>query len=178
MVILNVTKAIKYLPLSKDTSKNKGRYDIIYEIALNNKTTTDEIELNFGLYLAKIIFERVQTSIVTQTINGKPMSSIYPKLSQKYNNSKPLKARDKFWINTGKLLKQMRVWKSASGVNVGFAPNKKYSHGAKIGDVAVWLEKGTKFVPPRPLFTPQVVFISKNIDAYFKHFVMLSGYKI
>lgn len=210
MILINVSKAIKYLPMSRNTNKNRQRYDILYDIAVSNNTNIDKIEIDFAIYLANILKLRVEHAIKTQKINGIPMSAIftkkgvntitelsskndkagtsmskiYQKLSDSYNKSKNPINKDKFWTNTGELVKKLKVWKSSKGVNVGFPPNARHTKSqysksrAKLDDIVKWMEYGTKKMPARPLFTAVVSHISKNIDVYFVHFIQLKGYKI
>lgn len=174
MILINVTGAVKYLPMSRSTSKNKSRYDIMFDLAVAKKSTVDNQEIEFAIYLAHVIKQRVEHCVKTQTIDGKPMSAVYKKLSDRYNNSKPPRTKNKFWVNSGELIKRMRIWKSKSGINIGFPKGKKHPNSkANLVDILDWMENGNNKMVARSLFKPIISHISKNIDGYFIHWIKL-----
>lgn len=140
---------------------------------LNNKYITPErIQDDFAYYLAAVLRAQVQRSIRTQKIGMKQMKYIYKPLSDKYKETKEKRNKDKFWINTGTLLDNIRIWRTGNQVRVGFKNSDVYPHtNMRLVRVLLYLEKGTKNIPARPLFVPHAKKIMKQISRLFAHFI-------
>ena len=134
----------------------------------------------FTLFLAMLIKRHISNAVKTQKISGKPMRLVYKPLSHRYNKSKPKKTQNKFWVNQDFLIKNIKVWQLKNGdVFIGYranavhkaTPYRKGKKRVKASDLMVYLEKGTKKIPPRPLFTIIVRNVAKNISFYLRMFI-------
>ena len=166
--IINITKITTYSPLFKQTSKNKNRFYKLDEIASEYDIEVFELQKMFAMYLARIVAIRVQEAIKTQKINGKSMNSAYAPLSSSYNKKKVAKNKDKFWINTEFVVKNLRVYRAGryGEIYIGFPQNVKHpSNNTKVQDILMYNEK------KRPLFKPTLQFVSKRLGGYFNAFL-------
>ena len=173
---VNLTKIARYQPLTKS---KKGRAYII-AVAKEFNTSEELLMRKFTFFLGMLVKRHIQNAVKTQKISGKPMRMVYKPLSSKYKASKPKSTRDKFWINSGFLIENLKLWQLKNGdVFIGYRGNavhkgKPYRRGSKrvkASDVMVYVERGTKKIPPRPLFTIIVRNIAKNISFYLEMFV-------
>lgn len=166
--LINITKITKYSPLFKQTSKNKSRFLKLDEIAYKYDIEVYELQKMFAIYLARIIAMRVQEAIKTQKINGKSMKSIYTPLSSSYKNTKVTKNKNKFWINTEFLVKNLKVYRAGryGDIYIGFPKNVKHpTNDTRVQDIMMYNEA------KRPLFKPILRFVSKRLDKYFNAFI-------
>jgi len=170
-MVLNLTKLANYKPL---TRSKKGIAKLVL-VSEQLNIPYNELMRGFIMFLAELVKTKIQHSVQTQTIAGKPMRLIYPKLSPKYNASKPKSSQGKFWINSGFLIENLRIWQVKNGnVFIGYRGNavhkgKPYMQGhkrVKASEVMLYVERGTRKMPPRPLFTVIVKVIAKNISFY------------
>ena len=175
-MVVNLTKLIRYRPLTKSI---KGQV-VLGQLAIERNVPPERLMRAFTLFLAVLIRRHVQNAVKTQKIGGKPMSMVYKPLSPKYNQSKPLQTQGKFWRNTDFLIANLKVWQLKNGdVFVGYRGNAvhrgtPYQAGkkrVKASQVMVYMEKGTKKMPPRPLFSVIVRNIAKNISFYLEMFI-------
>lgn len=177
MTLINITNALRYSPLSKNNPRNKGRYDTLQDIAVATKRDIDQMELEFAQYIARIIRDRARLFIQTQKIGNRPMSVVYKPLNEEYNKSKPQTSKGKFWINSGEFVKKLTAYTNNGRVYVGFPNFSIYRKtGVRHQKVLNWLESGNRRVPARPLFTPIVSMVSKNLDQYFNQYLKIMGY--
>lgn len=177
MTLINITKSLKYSPLSKNNTRNKNRYDTLFDIAVATKRNTDQLELEFAQYIARIIRDRARLFVQTQKIGNRPMNVIYKPLNENYNKSKPQSSQGKFWINSGELINKLTVYTNIGHVYVGFPNFSIYKKtGVRHQKVMNWMEHGNRRIPARPLFTPIVTMISKNLDQYFNQYLKLMHY--
>jgi len=172
VLIINVSNILKYSPMRNDTVKNRRRLDILSDIANETNTDIDKIVWYFSKYIASIINYQIKKSIESQKVVGKSMKSVYKPLNKKYSKSKPYGTKTKFWINSGFLVNNIKVYQSGGTLYVGVPEKIKYK-GSKISvkKVILYMEKGTKKQPPRPLITPIVRELEKRIDRVFNNFV-------
>lgn len=174
--LININKITKYQPMKNKTSKNIKRTDFIDEKAVELDRDIDWFYEEFTRYMAIIIVNRIKHSVQTQTVGGKSMKSKYKPLSKSYNKSKPKRTQGKFWINSDYLIKNIKVFKRGSSWNIGYPKIIRHPSGKDVPahDILVFLEKGTKNgVPARPLITPTLKIVAKNLDGYFWHWVKL-----
>jgi len=170
MTLIKVDKIIKMSPLSRSYDK----LVIINEIIANNKLTPEKLQNDFAYYIASVLRARVKESIYKQSLGRRPMKSLYKPLNKYYSKTKPKANQDKFWINTGYLVNNLKLWRSGNTVRIGFKNSDTYpSSSTKLVNVILWLEKGTKNIPARPLFSPHAKHISKHISQYFKHYIKM-----
>lgn len=174
-MVVNLTKIVRYRPLSKSVKGQSYMQLMAQELNVTERLLMQK----FTLFLAMLIRKQVAEAVRTQTIRGKPMRLVYRKLNKKYNDSKPTATKGKFWTNKDFLIKNLKVWQVNSGdVFIGYRSNAvhkatPYSRGkkrVKASNLMVYLEKGTKKIPPRPLFSIIVKNIAKNISFYLKMF--------
>lgn len=166
--LINITKITSYSPLFKKTTKNKNRFFKLDEIAFEYDIEVYELQKMFAMYLAKIIAIRVQEAIKTQKINGKSMNFTYAPLSSSYKKKKVVKNRDKFWINTEFIVKNLRVYRAGryGDIYIGFPQNVKHpTNNTKVQDIMMYNEA------KRPLFKPTLQFVSKRLGGYFNAFL-------
>ena len=153
-------------------SRSMGKVETIVDILDNPKINALDIQAGFAKYMAVILRARVQESIKTQKIGRRPMKHLYPELDKSYSRSKPKHRQDKFWINTGHLVDSLVVWRQGSVIKIGFKGSQYYpGTRTKTIKVLLWNERGTKRIPPRPLFVPVAKFLSKNMGRYFEAYI-------
>lgn len=171
MTLIEVRGVLTYKPLSK----SKARVDQVVGILGDGRITSQGLQQDFAKYLAIILQQRVQRSVDTQAIGRRPMRSLYKPLSSKYRARKIPLNRDKFWINTDYLIKNLSVWRRGGIINVGYRPRQLHPESkTPLSDIIKYLEEGTETgIPPRPLFTPHAIFIRKNISRYFDAYLRL-----
>jgi hypothetical protein len=168
MTLIVVPEVLKFQPLLKSRKKLEQITD---ELRIRN-LTPDKLQDEFARYLASVLRARVQRSIQLQTIGTKHMKDIYKPLSPDYNKTKPKFSKDKFWINTRYLVDHIQIFKTGREYRVGFKNSDTYIDGkTKVAKVVVWLERGTKNIPARPLFSVHSKYITKNIMRFFAHFL-------
>ena len=101
-------------------------------------------------------------------VKYKPLSPKYAKY-KKDNNMK-----QGFWQATGFSQVNLEFWKLRKGhYAIGFKRNLIHpASGTKIYKIHQYLEKGTKNIPPRPLYLPIARKIQRHLyDVYFKRFI-------
>jgi len=173
---VNLTKLARYRPLTKSVRGNA----LVDSVAREYGVTPERVMKEFTLFLAVLIRRHIQNAVKTQKIAGRKMKYAYKPLSSRYNQTKPDKYKDKFWINSDFLIKNLKVWQLKKGdVYIGYrnnavhkgTPYKSGQKRVKASDLMVYLERGTKKIPPRPLFTVIIRNIAKNIFFYLEMFV-------
>ena len=143
--------------------KNKRKYRRIAELFSKYKQH-DLVEQLFVKFMAKAVLFWIKDAVKKQRIGYRHMSSIYPPLSPKYKKRKKLENRNKFWINTGWLIDNLKMWKYKDWF-IGYPTYIKYKNKrVKAGQVFLFLEKGTSKVPPRPLFSEALKWFDRNFD--------------
>jgi len=166
-VLIRVNKVIDYQPLKRKTSKSVQREEQIKNLSELTGLTEDQIVLRFGYYLSQIVKLRIKDSVAKQKVGNKRFSTVYKPLSEEYKKRKRYNTRDKFWINTGRLINSIEVWRWKNRIFVGIKDKE-------VHKLILFLEKGTKNgVPARPLVFPIIKNISSRIDAYFNQYVVL-----
>ena len=175
--MIHVTKVLSYQPLSGPASAaSQERLRKIDELAKLYHVDPEAVTVAFGRYLVEVIRERVRWSVQTQTVGHRAMKAIYKPLSESYKKRKVPANRDKFWVNTDFLIRHLRVWKHSGQIYLGYPKHvmhpetKDRKKPVWAALIMMWLEHGTSRTPARPLFTPVVDLISKNIGSYFEHF--------
>ena len=138
-----------------------------------NGYTKDQLMFGFGRYLTRVLVERVQYSVDKQMVNGRRMKQVYKPLSMSYVKTKPKETRDKFWINTGKLISQLRTWKYKNHFFLGYPRSAVDSRGTPLHLIIKWVEEGTDRMPARPLFYPMLRVVNNNLMMYFNHYLVL-----
>jgi hypothetical protein len=169
--MIHVKKVLQYYPLSsKNMPKrvNRERLLQIQQMAEEYGVKEDDVVLGFGYYLGWILRERVREAIRKQKVGKRPMKAVYEPLSRSYQRSKPFNTKNKFWINTGHLVRGIEVWRYKKKVFVGMK-------GDFDSDVMFWVERGTSKMPARPLLSPLVKMIRKSVGEYWDRFMELVG---
>lgn len=172
-VLIRVTRIMDFYPLSEKarTDRAKQRDTEISSVSSLFEVDNDAVIYSFGRYLADIIRLRVKEAVATQMIAGVSMKKLYPPLSDSYKRRKVQANRDRFWVNTDWLIKNLKVWKYKREIFIGYPPGHVHAKGrAKASLVMMWVEQGTKKMPARALFGPVVKAVSKRIDDYWKYF--------
>lgn len=178
-VMIHITEVMDFSPLSGGrTPVAKARNEKIANLAKVFGVDPDAIMFGFGRYLVEVIREKVRWAVQTQTVAGRPMKAIYKPLSERYKNRKVPVNRDKFWVNTDFLISNLRVWRYRGQLYLGYPKHvvhpetKDRKKPVWAALIMMWLEHGAPGanVPARPLFSPIVGQISKNIGQYFDHF--------
>lgn len=139
--------------------------------------TNKELVANFSWYFLRVLRLRVQSSVDTQSIGSRSMSSLYKPLSKNYKKKNKM-SEGMFWRDWGTLIDSMTVWEEGGVIYLGIPLDKKLSDGrTPVHMLYRWLEFGTKTIPARPLIHPHLRFIMANIKDYFSHFtnLVLSG---
>ncbi|EJF06165.1 hypothetical protein ThvES_00017720 [Thiovulum sp. ES] len=158
---ISVAKLI-YRPLSKSLSRIKAvskAYDINEDLLLQS----------FSVYLTTLIQQRAREHVSKQKIGRSSMSSKYKPLSNSYNKSKPINTRNKFWTYSDFLINNLQTYTINNIIHIGYQDSVIHPRtGAKANDIIQWLEYGTLSIPARPLFTPIVSRISREIGVYFE----------
>ena len=166
---INVKGILKYTPLQKPKSKH-----LVEIIAEERGIVPDRVIYLFALYLSRLLRLRIQESVKHQKLGNKPMKQIYKPLSPAYKKTKKWGTKNKFWVNTGWLIENIHVWRQGHDIWVGYGNKVRHPETkAKAQNIIIWLEKGTKNIPARPLFTPNFVYVRKNIGRFFKKFVKM-----
>jgi len=172
--LININSVVTYNPLSKNTSKNRYRLDKISDLANQENIDVDDLLKDFAIYLSNVIKLRLQNAVKKQKIGNKPMKNLYKPLSPSYAKRKTPKNKDKFWIDTGFIIKNLRVYRAGryGDIYIGFPRNVRHPKSkTRLYKIIMWLERGTKKQPARPLIKPTVVLVSKNIAVYFNHYM-------
>lgn len=168
--LIRIGDVLDYRPMSR----SKAMLEYAAEILNTPRYDARYLQMDFAVYLASVLRLRVEDSINRQKIGRVAFKHIYPKLSEEYNESKPRRARNKFWWNTRHLVDHLTVWRTGDVVRVGFKGNAYYpGTRTRVLQVVLWMEKGTKTMPARPLFTPHARFISRNVSEYFKRYMLI-----
>lgn len=128
-----------------------------------------DIHQEFAKYLADLMRDEFVAAIEDQRFANK-----WPPLSFNYLRYKRIHRLSlKTWEATG-VLKDSIVSKKRLGYYyVGIDPNRRYRNGARVLDIASYLEYGTSRMPARPLFRPIFEDIRKNLDNYWMDFLEL-----
>lgn len=170
LTLLEVPHTLSSTPLAR----SRGKLIALSEALDNPKFTPERIQADFALYYAQVYKERIKEAINTQRIGKRFMSEVYKPLNPQYAKTKTPGRRRKFWIDTGFLLDHITMWKYRGNIRVGIKANVRYpDSGTKAALVILWLEKGTKTIPARPLFIDQARFMSRHIAKYYNHYVEL-----
>ena len=107
-------------------------------------------------------------------INNQRYSSKWRPLSIPYYTWKKKKHLSlKIWEATGHLRRQIKLFKKAGFVSVGFMQRDVYPlTSVKVNDIARILEFGSVSVkdhpPARPLWRPMLLYYRKNVSRYYK----------
>ena len=155
------TRGLDRYPKKKDIQPTLDRYKIDYNL----------FKKQFAVYLGLVIRDRIQQAVKKQLVIGQPMSDKYKPLSKAYNDRKPKKTRDRYYENTGWLIKHLKMWQEDGTVYIGYTEKTLHPSGVPAQDIILWLEKGTKYIPARPLFRPVFKFVTRHIDEYLENFI-------
>lgn len=170
MTLIVVPDIVGHTPLQRSLPKLERAVEVIN----NKRVTVDNLQEDFARYMASVLKARVKRSIYSQKLGSKSMKQVYKPLSTDYQTRKLKVNKDKFWINTGFLVENLQMWKSGNTYRVGFKNSIKYpGTNTKLAQVIVWLEKGTKKIPARPLFTVHSKYMMKHIDVFFNHYLKI-----
>jgi len=172
--LINISHIMVYRPLSKNTAKNRYRLQKLSDIANERGIDTVGLMEDFAIYLATVIKWRLRDAVRMQIVNGKSMKRLYKPLSSAYAKRKTSRNRDKFWIDTGFIINNLRVYRAGrrGDIYIGFPRNVRHPKSkVKLYNIIRWLEYGTKKQPARPLLKPVVTSVAKNIAVYFNHYI-------
>lgn len=179
-VLLRVTQVLDFKPLSEGLYRSPRAAARAGEIAhLMELLDCSQISVvaAFAMYLAELLRQKVKHCVKTQMIAGVPMKTVYKELSEQWKKRKNPRHKDDFWVNTEFLIRSLRIWRKGSDIYMGHPPTVLHPESKKAGQrvsaahIMLWLERGTNDgIPARPLFTPIVKSISRNIDGYWRHF--------
>lgn len=122
---------------------------------------------DFVKYMAKELRRQYKDAIKKQRFinRWKPLSVSYKTYKQEHHLSLNI------WEATGLLLKSISYRRMSRGYIVGINPRVRYKNGLKVLDIARMMEYGTRKMPARPLFTPILNQVRKNISRYWKKFL-------
>lgn len=125
-------------------------------------------------YLAKTLKQEYKDAIDKQKYIHKwaPLSISYIRYKEKHNLSV------KIWKATGLLQDSIKVMRLFDCYLIGIDPKVRYKNGPKVIDIARYMEYGTNRTPARPLFTPILNNMRKNLGRYWKKFLLTKGIKI
>jgi len=169
--VINISNVVQYKPLSRNTKGTRRILDDISDMAYDLNVPQEKILYMFAKFLAETVKHRIKVSVDKQQVLGKPMKSVYKPLNNNYKKRKVPKNRNKFWVNTGFLVKNLKVYQARGTLYVGYPKYVKHkSSNVNMQMLISFLEKGTKKQPPRPLITPIVRSISKHIDELYDMF--------
>lgn len=168
--MIKVGDVLGYRPMLR----SGGRLELASLMLSHPKYTPEYIQADFALYLGHVLKERVRDSIERQELGRVSFKQLYEPLSKPYNESKHPTARGKFWWNTRHLVDSLTVWRTGNVIRIGFKGNAYYP-GTKVRvlQVVLWMERGTKKMPARPLFTPHARHISRHVSDYFNRYLRL-----
>ena len=130
----------------------------------------------FDKYIAEKIMETAKIAILEQR-----WSSKWQPLSPEYLEWKKKKGLDtRILIATGQYLDSFKVYRSGNSWVAGVDKERlHYFEGktVRMGDLAKWLEFGTRKMPPRPHWRPAFDYVSKNIRYFWNKFLKEKGRK-
>jgi len=124
----------------------------IEEMAKKYKVNPSRLLDAFSLRVAQVYKRMLVNTIKSQRLGRVALSRLFPPLSPAYKKRKVYIHRNDFWVNTERLVKNIRVWKFKGERLIGIPKNVYYPNGTPVVDVANYLENGTRVIPPRPLF--------------------------
>ena len=157
-----------------NTPKNIYRMERLSDFAVSIGKTIDDVADSFSMYMAVLLIASVRRYIQKQRLGRISMKTKYPSLSERYKKTKVPKHRDYFWINTGFLLNHIRPYRGGRKGYIYVGAPSRIRHpenGIILNKIIIYLERGTKYVPARPLFTPTFQLLKKNIDSIVDRFM-------
>ena len=134
------------------------------------ETMTPKQYKDFVIYLSACIVADYVNAINNQRYSSKwkPLSIPYYTWKQKKHLSL------KIWEATGHLKRQIKMFKKAGFIAVGFMQKDVYPFtSVKVNDIARILEFGSnnqQHPPARPLWRPMLLYYRKNISRYHKEY--------
>lgn len=167
--LLEITNLKTYAPLSR-TKKYDNLWTQISE------AEEDTIRLEFTKFLARELVSEVKKAVHLQRFKV-----IYKPLSEKYAKQKKMLGRKTgFWQNTGYLIDNLTMWKvpKEDVYKVGYPKDKLHPISkTPLSHIMYILEKGStkRNIPARPLFTPIMETIMKDVT--HKFYVFLKSYR-
>jgi hypothetical protein len=174
LTLINVAQVHVMRPLAR----SRGKLETIVEILNNPRIRAEDIQTGFAKYLTVILRARVQEAIRTQQLGRRSMKDVYDPLSKRYQESKPKRTKNMFWMNTGHLSSSLTVWRERDMIKIGFKGSQYYpGTRTKTIKVLLWNERGTRNndgsvrIPARPLFVPLAKFLTKNVGRYFEAYI-------
>lgn len=168
--LIKIGEVLEYQPLSRSPDRLK----LVSELINSPKITPEYIQTDFALYIAQILKLRIKHSIDTQQLSNVSFKQLYKPLNEDYKATKKKKNRNKFWVNTEHLVDNIVVWRTGKVVRIGFKGNAYYpGTRTRVLAVVLWMEKGTKTMPARPLMVPHAKLMSKNVGGYFDKYVKI-----
>lgn len=162
-----VTNIMSFSSTFRQKTKIK---DLCDELGINR----ERMEAYFALYLSNLIKARIKRSILIQKVNGKPMRLIYEPLSKEYQKRKTPENRNKFYLNTGWMYENIKVYRYGGKYYIGFPKWQRHKYSkAKASDILSWNELGTSKAPARPIVEPHLRFVMKHLSEYWDNFEKL-----
>ncbi len=135
----------------------------------------------FARFMAEVMKLELKRAIKTQRFKS---AQRWPPLNVEYLEYKKRKNLSlNMWEATSLLVDSIESYRSGSDWVVGISQRMRYPDtNVSIFWVARWLEYGTMssgqyVIPPRPLFRPMNVYLRKNIDRYWRKFMLMEGVK-
>ena len=149
---------------------------------LSKSTKIDRFLANIFDWELEKIFEEftiyvlnLYKSLILHAIKDQRFPKKYPPLSPAYAKyKKDNRMKQGFWQATGFSQINLNYWKLKKGhFAIGFKQNLEHpSNGERVWKIHNWVERGTKKMPPRPLYSPIAKSIQKHImDIHFKKFI-------
>jgi hypothetical protein len=154
----------------------RGRvYQPAKRIKKKLKAEGEKLGRGFDKFIAEKIVETAKAGILEQRWRDK-----WKPLSPSYLEWKKRKGLDtRILIATGQYLDSFKVYRSGKYWVAGVEKDRlHYFEGkvVKIGDLAKWLEFGTRKMPPRPHWRPAFDYVSKNIRYFWNAFIKGKGW--
>ena len=166
LILIRIIRLREWSPLSKTR-----RLDYL----LDNITEQQSENLydDFAHWLLEVYRRRVQNTIRTQRfpVNYAPLSPAWKKKKEKKG------WHSGFWIATGMLMRNLKVWKYGGVYHIGFPEHHVHPvHGRPYASICRSLEAGVPVagIPARPLFTPIGQRMSRDIFYLFRTFLRMN----
>ena len=166
LILIKILRLRDWKPLSR-TNKLDRLVDVLTE------QQEDLLFSEFSFWLLEVYKRRVQYAIKHQQF---PMQ--YAPLSIAWKVKKEKRGWHKgFWIASGMLMRNLRVWKYAGIYHIGFPEHHIHPvHNRPYASICRSLEMGApaRGLPARPLFTPIAMKLSRNIFYLFRTYLRLN----
>lgn len=170
LIFLRIIDSIEYNPLSRSAE---------FSVLINSLSATQKSSLlhGFSKFLCSEIVRQISESIKTQRfkVHFKPLTPQYIDFKKKN------KLEEGFWKSTGFLVNHLSYWKYENEWRIGFQKNVKHGESKiPVVSIAKHLEFGTQKrkkdgtvggIPARPVFTPVIKNVSKNISFYLHKYL-------